>query len=559
MFWLVIILAICFFFVRRYLNKRIEFLKKKYDTQILVALNMDKWDSFHPLTKDEKRKILCLNEEELEKWRLLFLKAKEIARRYPDAFVEQVIGVNKAIKSRPYYDYHSIMYSHRISDKAILIAESLTIDELQFVLSEPEEHWMKLEAERKDAIRIRTDYSKGFEIFKKHVSGKISNSDICHNESNINLYQKMYDTAESYNAWEKTQIEFCSKIWQLYKDCRPEDGRYVYEVPYNKPNEEGKKCQSTFKIWQGFVYGYTPFCSNILTEEYLQKITIVDDLKVCRRYFQASIYESLFNMLNTCTEQIGEKPLVIVVRKNEFNWSQSTYDYHLKKFFDRLRDNEYELIDRDELSSLSRERCYKMAIIFDLITTNEQLFYNSSLVVEHFSYAIPHIAYYSVIKQYNEDETKKLLKDEIEKRKKAEEEELARLQELKNNEDKGKAFVKELFLKQEKNSFFSYLAITNTLIGEASEAEQIKKVWLNTPEKFHIKSVERLNGHISCEYSVDYEMSFSKFEIEYQDDLEGNVCFAYYLFVKMEVWQQFLEKGKDAIEAMNRMQCLKYH
>jgi hypothetical protein len=198
-----------------------------------------------------------------------------------------------------------------------------------------------------------------------------------------------------------------------------------------------------------------------------------------------------------------------------------------------------------------------MVIIFDLITTNEQLFYNASLVVEHFSYAIPNLAYYSIIKQFDENETKIILKQEMDKIKKTEDEKLSREQELEENN--GKAFVKDLFLKIDKHPFFSYMAITNTLIGEAEKSEQIGKVWLSTPEKFYIKSIENNNGSISCEYSDDFQKTFHKFETEGQDDLEGIVNFTYRLFVKMGVWQQFVDKGADAIDAMNRLHCLKYH
>lgn len=549
---LIIIIAICLIYRR---NRRVESLKEKYAVQILIALNKDHWDSSRRLTSLEKRKILRMNVKELEKWRLLSLQAMDIARRYPNAFVEQVLDVIKSIKDRPYYEYNS--KKRRSSDIANVIAESLTIEELQLVLSESEINWKSLEVERKEAQKIRAFYPRGFEQFIKHESAKINSHVICHNKNTIKQYQQMYDTAQSYNVWEQAQIEFCSKIWQVYKDCRPDDGRYCYEVPYYKPNEEGKKYQSTFKIWQGFLFGYTPFCRDSLTEFYLQQLAKVDEFRICQRYFYLFVYRSLVKMVETCAEQVGEKPLVVIVSKNEFNWEQTTYDYHLKYFFDTLRNNNYELVDREELNSLSRDTHYKMVIIFDLITTNEQLFYNASLVVEHFSYAIPNLAYYSIIKQFDEDETKIILKQEMDKIKKTEEDKLSREQELEENN--GKAFVKDLFLKMDKHPFFSYIAITNTLIGGAVKSEQIGKVWLSTPEQFYIKSIEKNNGSISCEYSDDFQKTFHKFETEGQDDLEGIVNFTYRLFVKMGVWQQFVDKGADAIDAMNRLHCLKYH
>ena len=48
----------------------------------------------------------------------------------------------------------------------------------------------------------------------------------------------------------------------------------------------------------------------------------------------------------------------------------------------------------------------------DFVTSNEELKNNCKLIIEHFSKSVPFIGYYSMKKEYDEDELKKIAENQ---------------------------------------------------------------------------------------------------------------------------------------------------
>jgi hypothetical protein len=156
-----------------------------------------------------------------------------------------------------------------------------------------------------------------------------------------------------------------------------------------------------------------------------------------------------------------------------------------------------------------------------------------------------------MLKQYDEDEIVEIFNARKEKE----------LKEKEAREKADKKFIKEQFLRVNKNPFFSYYAITNTLIGEAGNSDKIKKVWLSDDKKFSVvKRDKDVANHITCKFSTDYEANYADFSRpgEYSN-IDDVVNFTYDLFLAMGLLQQFKQYGAKAIDKMNALYCLAYH
>ena len=180
----------------------------------------------------------------------------------------------------------------------------------------------------------------------------------------------------------------------------------------------------------------------------------------------------------------------------------------------------------------------------DFITSNEELMSNCKLIVEHFRKSVPFIGYYSLMKEYDEEELK----------------ELAQKHEgLLSSEKKDMEFIKKCQHQIRKDSFFSYIAIPNTWVGEAANAEETKALWLDNPEKYKFKTKDEA-GLISGEYSIDGGLSFEDISIEGDRfDVDDTTRFTYLLFKNMGLLSQFKKKGRKAVEYMNEQGILAYH
>lgn len=118
-------------------------------------------------------------------------------------------------------------------------------------------------------------------------------------------------------------------------------------------------------------------------------------------------------------------------------------------------------------------------------------------------------------------------------------------------------FIKNQFKRIEKNKFFWYITITNTLIGNASLAKSVKPLWLDNPQKYIFKTQNLKQPH---RYSIDGGITFTDFPYDTAtDSLENAVEYTYRLFSAMGLMTLFREKGKIAIDYMVDNECLKYH
>lgn len=529
-------------------HQRLNQILKQYPKQATVLLNRPAVSDIFKLTAEEKRVLLNTRQEDWETWQQLHDKLLPVADRYPDVFNEFVFENISSIKERPYFSKQYDIFKSPITISKQIV-DALTLDELQQLCAETDESWKKRKEDKTAAEKIRKEYTEGFKRFEKNCGQeKLTNRLIVRNKNRIAEYQKQFDKASAFNNWETSQNDFGTKAWQLIKDNRPQDGRYFYMVPYKRPAEDGTLLESEFKIWQGFCSSFSPFRTDIQDEQHLTKLNNIEEFKCKERYFTKDAYNSIFAMVEAFSEDVESKPLIII---GENGFDRDVIDYQFSHLITLLNNHEYQVCRFRDLMNLKCEIEPKFVIIFDFITTNDELKYTSAIVVEHFTSTIPNVLYYSMLKQYDEDEIVEIFNARKEKE----------LKEKEAREKADKKFIKEQFLRVNKNPFFSYYAITNTLIGEAGNSDKIKKVWLSDDKKFSVvKRDKDVANHITCKFSTDYEANYADFSRpgEYSN-IDDVVNFTYDLFLAMGLLQQFKQYGAKAIDKMNALYCLAYH
>ena len=199
------------------------------------------------------------------------------------------------------------------------------------------------------------------------------------------------------------------------------------------------------------------------------------------------------------------------------------------------------------------------------------------MIIEQFNKSVPLIGYYSMEKEYDEKELLELdhyLINEItedtdsqqsldDDQGETEEEDTDSQQssddDQEENEEEGIAFIRMCLAKIRKHSFFSYTAIPNTWIGEASNAESTKRQWLENADRYKFELVDT-PGSIAGKYSIDGGNSYFELSIQgSKRNIDDTAKFTYYLLKKMGVFSIFKQNGHKAIEYMNSRGFLAHH
>lgn len=194
--------------------------------------------------------------------------------------------------------------------------------------------------------------------------------------------------------------------------------------------------------------------------------------------------------------------------------------------------------------------------ILDFITSNEELKNNCKLIIEHFNKSVPLVGYYSLEKEYDEVELKKIaetqegyLVNTNDTEEDIFEDEEAEIE--KEDIEDIKQFIKDSILRVTKASRYSYLTIPNGIIGSAVGAENTKRTWLSNPDNYIFKTKKK-PGYIAGEYSLNGGDSFKDLSIKGDPfNIDDVTNFTYLLFNEMGVLDTFKRNGYLAISHMN--------
>lgn len=550
-------------------NSRISMLLKTHPEKIKVLLDVDIIPPIYSLVKDDINKILSLSDNDWHEWDELIKRVSKLGNLYPKTAYEIISEYTPKVKERIYYKKNISVFMpiNKIVNVAIA---SMVLDELRIIDADSEETWKQRDKLRLLANKIKQKLPDGYKTYCEiHNSKDVQNIIIVKDKNQIAELQKIYDECKGYVGWEKKQEEFSSKYWQIIKDVRSKDGRYTYDVSFCKPNRRGSLEESKFTVWQGFCKSFSSYLLDRQTDDFKGNYNEVSEFKIRDRYFYDRVYDQIFDIINRFKEEIEGNLYVILIDRCKRNWPKDTYDYHYEHIRDVINESEIHSFNFSALPLLNDNGNIGGVFILDLITSNDELMKNCKLIIEHFNKSVPFIGYYSMIKEYDEEELLKLseqhegfLKPIVES---VENENIPIFRdpfdddEEEPEEDDDIKLIKQRISEVRKHPFFSYLAIPNTWIGEAADAEDTKEEWLNQPAKYHFRIVDE-KGKIACQYSINGCNSYNYFSIDGdKTDIDDVARFTYYLFQKMGVMDEFRLKGHKAVEFINNNRLLAYH
>lgn len=553
---------------------RVRSILKDHPSLVMALLNSEKQPSLEDISDVQSETILSLTDSDWDEWEDLKGRVLNIAEQYPytlHEFINEHFPKNK----------ERIIYKKKVANftpipkKVKHALNSLLLEELQKINLDSEATWKQRDELRLSVSKIKLKFPEGFKSYCSiHKSSPLLNSEIVGYQKHIAELQKLYDDSKGYEGWEKKQDDFCSKFWQMLKDGRSQDGRYTYDVSFKKPNRKGSHVESHFKVWQGFCGSFSSFLIDKQTSSFLERYNEISEFKNRERYFYDSVYDDIFEIINKFNEEIFGDLYVILIDRCKLNWDKRTYDYHyahIRELIDNS-DSNIQRFNFCDLPDVNDNGNIGGVFVLDFVTSNEELKNNCKLIIEHFSKSVPFIGYYSMKKEYDEDELKKiaenqegyLVNDDNPKEDIFEDEFIESVDIHKtwfngDDENTDTEFIKNSILRIKKHPFFSYMAIPNTWIGKAYGAESTKRKWLDNPELYLFKTNDK-EGRISGEYSVDGGKSYEDISIEGNSfNIDDVALFTYQLLEGMGVFLQFKQKGDKAIVYMNSKGFLAHH
>lgn len=534
-------------------KKVVRFVKSRCANQIAVLLNKEKITSEYTFTSEEEDIICSLSLEDWKHWIFQVKDAKETAKKYPLAFDDFIAESFPQIYSRKCFEKSKFTSTARKRESLI---DSMTSEELSLVLAETSDNWNARIKRNSIASEIKRTNRDGYttycEVLKK---ASLSTTEIIRDKKAIIEYQKAYEKSKIYDGWVDKQKGFCESYYNICKEVRESDGRFTYQVKFNHNDKFGKSQESEFKVWQGFLSSFSYECDDIQPEHMISTRNNLDEWKNRSRYYYNRVYDGLYNLIESLTAKRESKPLIVFVNSSKYNWGKESYNYHYKYLRNKLVENDYVTIDFESIYEIDRDSIYDSVIIIDLLTHNDDLKNNCRNIAEYFTKKQPFIAYYTYLKEYSKAEVERFYK-----KKESTKVASPAPNPIPSNEQKEIEFIKNLFLKVNKHSFFSYVAITNTLIGEAGGANDVMKVWLDNPAMYHLKTGDCTETKIEGRFSVDGRHTYTVFNMAGNDfSVEDVAKYTYKLFSKMGIWSQFREKGESAINYMNRRGFLSKH
>lgn len=555
---LIISVFLLFIFVFRMLKKRayINKIISKYPIQAstLCRTNVGYLDA------NVKLKILSFPLDCWEDWNKKIEELISSSKSYSEVMSDYILYYFPSVKDAPIYKDFKI-FAPAVNRCKVLI-ECLQYDDvLKLSLISPEEWSNRKVIKSKANAIILSNPDAITELRKKEPS--VMDEDIVKHRRRIEQIQKRYDVASAFNDWCKKQSDFCTIARNLRDDFAKNCGCYTYDIEFERPLSNGKSVTDVFKIWQIFKASMSPFHLEYHSESRVTLYKNLPEFKDKSRYYIHSVYEDVIPYIEALAK---DKSIVILFNNyTSYNWDIDTYNYHYNYLSSLLSEKSIDWIDVEELNENIDDFDYDIAFVLDFITVNSDLKYISKNIIETFTKKVPVIVWYSMIKEFDEQESFEICKDainteakkkkDIEEKAKKEKEKVARLIEYKT---RAIDFIRSQLLAVKKDPYFSYFAITNTLIGEAANATAVKQVWLSSPKNFFVKSnYKEKPGYISILYSIDGGISWIALEKKADSqNLDDVSVFTYELFKEMGVLVEFLCKGHKAISYMNSNQIL---
>lgn len=557
---LLIICAIILFVFLFKISKKSVYISNiltKYPIQVstLCGTNVGYLDS------NVKNKILTLPLDDWIDWGNKIEVLTSYSKTYPEVISDYILYYFPYVKDMPHYKNFKL-FDPAVTRCKVLI-ECLHYNDILKLCQITRKEWLSRKETKSKADAIILSNPDAIKELRKKDSS-LMDEDIIKHRKRIEQIQKRHNIASVFNTWIPTQKTFSSLVRNLRDEHAKNCGCYTYEIEFQKPLPSGKTSIDRVSIWQVFSNCISPYLKELHSTLSFSMQDNIPEFKARSKYYNDFVYDRIIPYIRAIS---SDKSLLVVFNNStSYHWSRETYDYHYRYLKSVLDNENISYSDMDDIQAKVDEFSYDIVFVFDFITVNSDLIFASKMLIESFTIKIPNIVWFSMIKEYDEDEMKSLCEEAIKATEKEKESEEKNAQEevdkssLLYSKNRGIDFIKKQILAVNKHPFFSYYAIPNTLIGEAANASEVKAVWLSTPEKFLVESIDKNNkkpSYISIRYSIDGGVSWITHEkkADYQN-IDDVASFTYELFKAMGVLEEFISKGPKAISYMNRNQYL---
>ncbi len=539
-------------------NKRVSSIIKSYPGLAMVLLDREALPTPSELSEEQSNKILSLSDSDWSEWDILMKKVGKIAIKYPYTLYEFITDYFPKCKERVNYKKNIARFTP-IPKRAKVATASLLLDELRTIDADSENSWKERDDLRLQATNIRQNFPEGYKTYCSiHELYPPQNRVIVNDKKQIAEFQKLYNESKGYEGWEKKQEDFSKKFRQILDDLCPQAGKYPYEIPFNKPTDKGAIIKSKFKVWQGFCRGFSSFLLDRQTDFFKEKYNKLVSFRERSRYFYDSVYDDIFKIIKNLEKEIQGQLCVVLIDRCKLNRPNSTYEYHYRHISELIDNSDFLRCKYSDLYFVKDEGNIGGVFILDFITSNDELMNNCRLIIEYFKCSVPFIGYYSMMKEYDENELLAYAETNEGILKPEEDLEEIYIDDMVEevgkdiDEENDKQFLKNCILQVNKLSCFSYLAVPNGWIGSAVGANNTKKTWLQHPERLFFQTKKRA-GFISGEYSLNGGKDYMDLSIEGDPyNIDDVTNYTYILFRRMGVLNLFKTNGYKAISHMNK-------
>lgn len=505
-------------------------LYRKHKQKVCALLNVKDVSSFGKLSNEDVELLISLSKDEWKEWDDLLQSAKVIANVKPTLFDDYINEFYPLIADRKSYNASS--------GRRYAVLNAMTLSELRDLCSENDSSWNH----RKEIIekfqKLEKDYPEGLKYFSSRFQTR-SKSEIVIKSKLIKHYQLLFDLNERYLKWEKKQEEFCKEFRIYCREYRRKGGYNTYKLDIKEPQADGSFQDKKVGVVQGYANAFVQFQLSKVKDQCIKNLNKIPEFKEMTRFFVDRVYDEMKGMVQELVN--SSNTLVVFITNNKYHWSDEVYEYHYNKLKTRLVDDGVDFCNLEQLPQYcSTSSDYEYVIIFDLITTHDELINNCVLLSNFFAENLPCIGYYSFFKEYSFEELKKIQINESELL-------------TKSKYQKELAFIKKLFNTVNKDEYYFWIAITNVLIDKH---HKVKETWLIDAEQYSA-DVRDKKGFISVTYNTPDSLPDSEFTIiGDMNNLDDVARFTYELFTMMGIYDQFKENAHSIIKHINEHRCL---
>lgn len=521
--------------------KRRESFYSWVDEQLdrLLSHPESEWASIQYSIDDDFNK----KKQEIEAYNAKVKKLNEICSKYPHAY-RQILG-KKQLEEKPVADTSwisslaesmasnpeigkilkddtpfSLTKPRRQLPERLSCHAYLTEDERAKLLSTPIARFetienqiladiqkKKEEVERK-YTEIETKYPNGLRLYcKKHPNTSDKERIISLSREIFESYEENYRISQYYAKWSDDQVRFSKEMRDL-RDAKLDTwGCYSYVAKVQGYDEYGTAKSYSFKFWQLFFNAYcsAPSVDFSSFPSYKKNLDHITEFLKGERHYNNWVYDKIVAFI----ESIPGRPLINFADSGlGDSWEPLEY-YHFGYLKQLLNEKQIPFTSEDYLAP--NHTLHKGPVVFiELITNNEKLRERCSQFLQKSSGENLTIVYITLLKEYDEDEYREIVKrkeDEIKERARKEKEEAEKkAREAKEAEERRKREEAERKAREEKE----YLhRISHTLKPNAAAYKNHLvsngvRYFYHFTDRRNLESIKRMGGLYSWRYCEDH-------------------------------------------------------